>query len=59
MKQHYRRYKGFRRFPGRGGRPVYYFPMDRAEVIERRLAGFVIGGFVTMLAAVITWMVTA
>lgn len=57
MKPHYHRYKGFRRYPGRGGRPVYLFPMSRAEFIERRIAAGLIGGLSTLLLAVILWAV--
>ena len=58
MKRHYHRYKGYRRYPGRHGRPVYYMPMDQQEIRERHLLYGVIGGLVSALGGVVLWMVT-
>jgi len=58
MKPHYRRHKGWRRNPGPGGRPVYYMPMSREEVRERRLLYGLIGAFVTIVGSGILWVVT-
>ncbi len=52
MKTHYRKFKGYKRHPGRR---VYLMPMTEAEVRERRLLygligalGFIICGIVTL-----------
>ena len=58
MKPHYHRFKGYRRYPGRGGRPVYYMPMSKEEVNERRLLFGLIGTFVTLIGSIILWGVS-
>jgi len=57
-RQHYHRFKGYRRYPGIHGRPVYYMPMSKAEVQELHLLYGVIGGLVTLLGGVVLWMAT-
>ena len=54
--KHYHRCKGYRRHPGRGGRPVYFVPMSRAEVNERRLMYGLIGSLTAVIGGVALWM---
>ena len=57
MERHYRRVRGYRRNPGRGGRPVYYMPMDKREVRERRFLYGAIGTMAALVCTVIVWVV--
>ena len=56
MKRHYHRCKGWRRGPGRHGRPVYYMPMCRREVCEQRLLASLIGITLLMVLALVLWI---
>ena len=58
MKPHYRKIKGYRRHPGRNGRPVYLMPMSRSEVREIRLLISLIGIVTMMVGAGILWAVS-
>ena len=55
MKPHYRKVKGWNHHPGRN---VYYIPMSKSEVRERRLAGAVIGTMVALVGGLIGWVVS-
>ena len=55
MRLHYHRCKGWRRGPGRYGRPVYYMPMSRREVNERRLLYSLITIIALMIGALAMW----
>ena len=55
MRLHYHRCKGWRRGPGRRGRPVYYMPMSRREVNERRLLYSLITIMALMIGALAMW----
>ena len=58
MKPHYRKQKGWRRYPGHGGRPVYYMAMSASEVKERRLLYALIGTIATLIGSGILWVVS-
>lgn len=58
MKRHYHRVKGYRRYPGRKGRPVYYMPMDAQEIKERRVLYGLIGTLAGMAGIVALWVVS-
>lgn len=55
---HYRKVKGFRRYPGRYGRPVYYVQMSREEVAGRRILWIVIGSAIMLLGGVVLWFLS-
>lgn len=55
MRLHYHRCKGWRRSPGRYGRPVYYMSMCRREVNERRLLVSMILIVALMIGALVMW----
>ena len=57
-KRHYHRFKGYRRYPGRRGRPVYYMPMDQSEIRELHMLYGLIGGLVSLLGGVVLWAIT-
>ena len=58
MKPHYRKFKGYRRHPGRRGRPVYRVQMSESEVNDLRLLRLLIGALVSVLCAGALWVVT-
>jgi hypothetical protein len=58
MKRHYHRFKGYRRYPGRRGRPVYYVQMDAQEIEERRLLYGLIGALIAIVCAGLIWVVS-
>ena len=55
---HYRRERGYRRYPGIHGRPVYYVQMTPEEVTGRRILWAVIGAMVGLLGGVALWIAT-
>ena len=55
MKQHYRKFKGYKRYPGR---TVYMVPVSKEEVRERRLLAAVISVSVALLGSGVMWMVS-
>lgn len=57
-KVHYRRMRGYRRYPGRGGRPVYYLQMSDSEVRERRVLYGVIGILASMIGGAALWILS-
>lgn len=57
-KVHYRRERGYRRYPGIHGRPVYYVQMTPEEVTGRRILLAVIGAMVGLLGGVALWIAT-
>lgn len=56
--EHYRKLKGYRRYPGRDGRPVYFVSMSRQEVNERRVLFGVIGTLVALAGTVVFCVVS-
>lgn len=58
MKPHYRKFKGYRRHPGRRGRPVYMVRMTEGEVEDLKLLRLLIGAMVSVLCAGALWVVT-
>lgn len=57
-KVHYRRERGYRRYPGIHGRPVYYVQMSREEVAGRRILWIVIGSAIMLLGGVVLWFLS-
>lgn len=57
-KVHYRRERGYRRYPGIHGRPVYYVQMTPEEVTGRRILWAVISAMVGLLGGVALWIAT-
>lgn len=57
-KVHYRRMRGYRRYLGRGGRPVYYLQMSDSEVRERRVLYGVIGILASMIGGAALWILS-
>ncbi len=57
MKRHYHRVRGYRRYPGPGGRPVYYMPMDEKEVRERHFLYGILGTLVGLIGILVLWVV--
>lgn len=57
-KVHYRRERGYRRYPGIHGRPVYYVQMTPEEVTGCRILWAVIGAMVGLLGGVALWIAT-
>ena len=58
MKPHYRKLKGYRRNPGRGGRPMYYMRMSASEVWELRLLYLVIGTMTLLIGGAALWLLS-
>ena len=57
-KVHYRRERGYRRYPGIHGRPVYYVQMTPEEVAGRRMLCTLIGVAVALLGGVVLWIMS-
>lgn len=57
-KVHYRRERGYRRYPGIHGRPVYYVQMTPEEVAGRRMLWTMIGVAVALLGGVVLWIMS-
>ena len=58
MKTHYRKFKGYRRHPGRGGRPVYYVEMTPEEFARRRSLICFICAVAAALGGGVLWLMS-